>query len=170
MAHAAHDLELVDGDELEGDGVEEEGAHGGKILACVRDVDVVDGEGDEGVVEDPNMLGPCSHVGDLLGLLVHGDLLVEVFGVHTEDLVEPVIDGPLGAIQPAPGGLHRILGIRVCTAHDGRGRVVLNSFARISLWGEEGVDGYIGLEGRDFHTAAGGHLRTQRQVPHVDRM
>ena len=119
MAHATHDMQLMDGDELEGEGVEEEDSDGAKVLSGIDDVGLVEGERDERVVEDPAVLGPLAHEGDFIGLGVDGDRFVEVTGMDSEDLEEPVGDGPLGAVLPAPGGLHGVFGVGVCVTHGG---------------------------------------------------
>lgn len=40
------------------------------------------------------------------------DVLAQLDGVDAEQFVKPVKNGPLGAVETAPGGLHRVFGVR----------------------------------------------------------
>lgn len=120
VAHGAEHVDLADGDELEGDAVEEEGLEGCEVDARVLDVEVVQDEGDGCVDDDPAVHQPVGQVGHLFGLLVHGDVVVQVGGMHVDDFVEPVREVPLPPVLAPPGRLHRVFGVGLGVGHGGR--------------------------------------------------
>lgn len=117
MAETAEDVELVDGDGLKGDTVENECGDGAEIVAGDLDVGVLDQQWDHGVRENPAVHGPVWYVGHGVFLQVCGDVLVEVFGMDAQEFIEPVEKSPFGAGLSPPGGLHRVLWIAF--SHDG---------------------------------------------------
>lgn len=56
-------------------------------------------------------------MGNLFGLLMDGDVFVQVCGMHVGYLVEPVCEVPLATVLLPPGGLHGVLGIGFCIRH-----------------------------------------------------
>lgn len=56
-------------------------------------------------------------IGNLVRLLVHGDLFIEIPMVYIQDLQEPVACIPLRAFPQTPGGLHRVLWVAYGGSH-----------------------------------------------------
>ena len=55
------------------------------------------------------MHGPVGNMRHLILLCVNWYLLVQLDRVDAEQFVEPVENSPLGAVDTAPSGLHRVL-------------------------------------------------------------
>lgn len=111
VAEASEDVQLVDGDGLKSQTVEDEGGDRGEVMSGVGTIGVVDQQRNDGVSNNPAVRMPLGHVGDFVLLGVNGHLLIQIDGVDAEEFVGPVEDGPLATVETAPGGLHRVLGV-----------------------------------------------------------
>lgn len=60
---------------------------------------------------------------------MHGDVVVQVGGMHVDDLVEPVREVPLPAVLAPPGRLHGVFGVGLGVGHGGRKVSVLRADA-----------------------------------------
>lgn len=109
VAHAAEYMCLMDGDKFQRQHVEKEGKQPRWAVPEVIDIELVKSQRDASVEEHPHVELKLWCIGDLVRLLVHGDLFIKIPMVYVQNLQKPVACIPLRAIPQTPGGLHRIL-------------------------------------------------------------
>ena len=96
LAHLPAALDLANDGPAEGDKVESKGGYG--VEAFVprnREPGLVEGHGNRGVQENPNVTLPLDEVRDLVGLLVYGCFRPRREGVCVEKVDQVVVQSPL---------------------------------------------------------------------------
>lgn len=90
MAEASKDVQFVDGDRFKCKAVENKCGQGTEIVAGQLDVGMMDENRYGGVNNNPTVHRPVWDIRHCIFLEMDGDLLVEVFRMNAEQLVEPM--------------------------------------------------------------------------------
>lgn len=113
MAHPAHRVNVMDRSSFESNSVEQECAPHRHVLAHDEDVGLVDGEGDEGMNDDPSVHNPCRNVWNRICLFEHRNGHVEVGRMEPESFHRVFPESPAFLVV-APSAGQRPLAQRRC--------------------------------------------------------